>query len=243
MTGFLRTGLYRLMHGLERHLSSHYSPRVWSNGELRRLGHLFQGDVINVSGGKDSDKEGHLYRDYFPNASSYRVSNHLPLKGAPRDQLILDLEWERLPESFEGRFDVVFTHTVLEHVYRMDRALENLCRLSRDIVLTVVPFIQSFHCGKTYGDYWRFSPTAICRLLKDRGLETLYLTWNDHPLGNLYIFHVASKCPEKWETIRKAQPPLRFGPGYMRSYAGARGHRDTELSRCPDRMGQWGPTP
>ena len=41
--------------------------RIWSNQELRKFSHLFRGKVINVSGWKDCDKEGHIYRDYFSN--------------------------------------------------------------------------------------------------------------------------------------------------------------------------------
>lgn len=40
-------------------------PRVWSNRELEKFGHLFSGKGVNVSGWKDIDKEGKKYRDYF----------------------------------------------------------------------------------------------------------------------------------------------------------------------------------
>lgn len=233
MAGFLRIGLYRLFHELEKYFSSSYSPRVWSNRELGKFGHLFAGSVINVSGGTDRDKAGRFYRDYFPNAENYDVSNHKPSNASPEEELILDLESEQFPVGLIGRFDTVFTHTVLEHVYRLDRAVDNLCSLSRDMVISVVPFIQSFHCGKTFSDYWRFSPHAMRRLFEDRGFGTVYLTWNDSRLGNIYIFHIASRNPEKWEQISQQQPRLRFGPGYMRSYAGAGGYRDTDLTRCP----------
>ena len=51
-------------------------PRSWSNRELRLLGPHFEGSVINVSGKVDGDKEGGLYRTYFPSASEYYVSNY-----------------------------------------------------------------------------------------------------------------------------------------------------------------------
>ena len=50
-------------------------PRVWSNRELRRVGSMVRGDVVNVSAWQDSDKEGGHYKDYFPNASSYTITN------------------------------------------------------------------------------------------------------------------------------------------------------------------------
>lgn len=37
-------------------------PRQWSNQTLRTVGGIFTGEVINVSGWQDQDKEGHRYK-------------------------------------------------------------------------------------------------------------------------------------------------------------------------------------
>lgn len=52
--------------------------RIWSNRELAKVGHLFEGDVVNVSAGDDDDKEGNTYALYFPNSHAYRVTNYNP---------------------------------------------------------------------------------------------------------------------------------------------------------------------
>ena len=53
----------------------HRIPRIWSNQELKKFSHLFKGDVVNVSGWRDIDKEGLHYKDYFRNAKNYTITN------------------------------------------------------------------------------------------------------------------------------------------------------------------------
>ncbi|MFQ5895157.1 MAG: hypothetical protein ACE5JJ_05005 [Nitrospinota bacterium] len=175
-------------------------PRVWSNRELEKFAHLFSGDIVNVSGWQDRDKGGRLYSGYFVNKNSYTITNYR--RGAigvhvPQKEMFLDLE-EPLPESLVNRFDVVFNHTVLEHVYRVHTAFRNLCLMTRDIVILVVPFLQPMHVGSDYGDYWRFTPLAIRNAFKENGMSLLYLSFNGQKKASVYIFAIASKNPSKW---------------------------------------------
>ncbi len=140
-------------------------PRLWSNEELRKFSGLFTGSVINVSAWRDEDKEGGKYKNYFSSASSYRVSNYVAEKRGyqgEEGEIFLDLE-KGLSSELKGRFDVVFNHTTLEHIYNYKKALRNICALSRDVVIVVVPFLQPMH--DEYGDYWRFSPSAVKKCL------------------------------------------------------------------------------
>ncbi|MBV6640634.1 MAG: hypothetical protein KI791_07950 [Cyclobacteriaceae bacterium] len=187
-------------------------PRIWSNFELKKFTHLFEGKIINVSGWKDEDKEGRKYADYFLNKSGYSISNHPgdSIKGIQDEinQIELDLEQE-LSSELISAFDVVFNHTVLEHVYDFHKAIENICLMSKDIIITVVPFLQQMHGFSDiggYGDYWRFSPTSLDKLFKARGFETLYLSYNREEEASVYIFCISSKNPQKW----KDHFPLSF---------------------------------
>lgn len=174
-------------------------PRLWSNRELEKIAHLFHGDVVNVSAWKDEDKEGRYYRDYFFNAHTYWLTNwKTEARGFQNfpNEIFLDLE-EDLPQELMGRFDVVFNHTTLEHIYHVHEAFRNLCLLSRDIVIVCVPFLQPYHTK--YGDYWRFSPLALSRLYQDNGLHVLYMSWNHHSMSSVYVFAVGSKHPERWK--------------------------------------------
>jgi len=178
-------------------------PRAWSNRELRRWSPLFHGDVVNVSGWRDEDKQGGHYRDYFVNATSYRLTNHdekaCGLQGVD-GEIALDLDVPVDP-SLHRRFDVVFNHTTLEHVYNTHVAFRSLCELSRDIVIVVVPFLQPFHDGKdgAYSDYWRFSPAALGRMFGEHGLTPLHIAFNDDWLSSVYVLAIGTRQPERWQ--------------------------------------------
>ena len=177
----------------------HTVPRVWSNRELGKVAHLFHGDVVNVSGWKDIDKQGRHYRDYFTAADSYTITN---FKAEARGfqgnegEIFLDLEAD-LPAALAGRFDVVFNHTTLEHIYDARKAFGNLCRLSSDIVIIVLPFLQQYHSD--YGDYWRFSPLAIQRMFEDHGFSAVFQSFNSDRMSSVYTFTIATRHPEKWK--------------------------------------------
>ena len=177
-------------------------PRVWSNKELLKFSHLFTGSIINVSGWKDIDKMGNYYRKYFINAESYFISNFESKYRGVQDfenEIILDLSIDLDPKYFE-KFDVVFNHTTLEHIYQVKKAFKNLCLLSRDIVIIVVPFLQVMHGLDYGGDYWRFTPLTIKKLFEENNLELLYLNFNNHKFASVYIFAIGSKNPSKWRS-------------------------------------------
>jgi hypothetical protein len=174
-------------------------PRKWSNSELRKFACLFTGDVINVSAWQDEDKEGGLYRNYFTKAKSYTISNYLTeIRGFQgyENEILLNLEGD-LPRELRGKFDVVFNHTTLEHIYNFQQAFHNLCLLCRDIVIVVVPFMQEMHAG-AYGDYWRFSPQAVDKMFAREYFNLLYLSSNNHKNTSVYIFAIATRKLSKW---------------------------------------------
>ncbi len=176
-------------------------PRIWSNEELRRFAHLFSGDIVNVSGWKDKDKEGNFYKDYFVNANNYYISNYKSdAKGFQGfdNEFYLDLTQD-LDKKYINRFDVVFNHTTLEHIYDVKKAFKNLCLISKDIIILIVPFLQQMHGD--YGDYWRFTPLAIRNLFEANGVRLLYLKFNNHRHASVYIFAIGSKEPEKWKSL------------------------------------------
>lgn len=176
----------------------HRVPRLWSNQELKKFAGLFEGKVVNVSGWKDIDKEGGHYRDYFYNASEYSITNYkAEARGfqGKENEIFLDLE-AKLNDELRERYDVVFNHTTLEHIYKIHQAFENLCAISKDIVVLVLPFMQQYHSD--YGDYWRLTPLAIKRLFEDNGMTIVYQSFNNNKAASVYTFTIATKYPEKW---------------------------------------------
>lgn len=185
------------------------AARVWSNAELRRFAPRMGGDVVNVSGWRDEDKEGGRYRDYFASAESYTITNFKGemrgVQGTP-GEVFLDLE-QPLPAELERRFDVVFNHTTLEHIYECRIAFANLCAMSRDLVVVVVPFLQPYHA--VYGDFWRFSPLTVQRMFEENGMAPVYLSFNDQPLTSVYIFAAGARDASKWsEAFASGSPTV-----------------------------------
>lgn len=182
----------------------HRLARRWSNRELRRIAPLLSGEVVNVSAGDNVDKEGGTYDRYFTAASSFSVTNWGD--GAFRGfrgregEIRLDLVGE-LPPALRGRFDVVFNHTTLEHVFDVRRAFSNLCAMSRDAVVLVVPFSQVHHENQGYQDYWRFTPTALRELFRLEGMAVAYESANDDFNASVYLFFVAVREPERWRSV------------------------------------------
>lgn len=195
--------MFRCSGLILRRLHREWDARTWSNVELRKWAPLFSGDIVNVSGWKDSDKAGNRYSDYFSNQRSYCVSNFEGNRGLAEDggltQISLDLA-RPIPQSLAGKFDCVFNHTVLEHVYDIDIALKNLCDLSKDAVIVVVPFLQCVHFDEgSYLDYWRVTPFALRKLFEENGFSVLYLSHNDNPVENVYLFCVATRNAAAWK--------------------------------------------
>ena len=177
------------------------SPRRWSNHELKTHAPLFRGDVVNVSGWRDEDKEGRTYRSYFTNAASYSITNYwgssTPNDGAP-DALFLDLAAD-LPVGLKNKFDLVFTHTVLEHIFDVPGAVRNMAGMTRDAMLMIVPFMQDEHYSPgIYGDFWRFTPLCVKQLMENNGLTLVHLSSNDSPWYPVYLFAIGSKQPGNW---------------------------------------------
>jgi len=177
-------------------------PRIWSNSELRKIAPMMQGDVINVSGWKDSDKQGGKYEDYFTNADEYFISNHSGFRGIQgrKGEINIDLT-ASLPDDLVNKFDVVFNHTTLEHILDVNTAVKNLCLLSKDIVIVVVPVAQEQHESESWGDYWRFMPSSLRSLFNAFGLSVIYETVSKDRNAGVYLFMVASYHPEKWKGV------------------------------------------
>jgi hypothetical protein len=197
-------------------------PRLWSNEELKKIAPLFDGKVINVSAWKDRDKDvsykeyilgnydgGSRYKSYFVNASKYGVSNY-PSDGYKGEQenpsideydyvYSIDLERETIPDDVHRKFNVVLSHTVLEHVFDVFTAFRNICKMSKDVVIIIVPFTQQVHYLEDgYKDFWRFTPFVLDKLFEENGFKVLYRSSNSQLQSSIYYFYVASRKPEEW---------------------------------------------
>lgn len=174
-------------------------PRIWSNTELKKIAPIFTGDIVNVSASDDGDKQGGHYKNYFLNSNHYFYTNYIGYRGYQNmpNEFHLDLETE-LPDHLKKRFEVVFNHTTLEHIFNVEKSFDNLCTMSKDIVIIVVPFVQVEHVSESYSDYWRFTPNCMRHLFKKNGFEVIYESANKDKNSSIYLFFIGSCTPEKW---------------------------------------------
>ena len=187
--------------------------RIWSNVELRKIASLLEGDVVNVSAGEDADKEGDYYQGYFTNAQSYTITNwnagqFRGFQNLP-NEILLDLT-APLPSELNRRFDVVFNHTTLEHIFDVQIAFANLCAMTRDVLIVVVPFAQVQHENAGYQDFWRFTPTCMRRLFAGNGLTVLYEACNHDENAATYLFFVGARQANQWQNRMPSFTPIQL---------------------------------
>lgn len=210
--------LQRILRSLAiRILPRNIEPRAFSNILLRKYAGFFSGNIINVSGWDDRDSEGGFYQNYFTKHTSYTVSNvgvadkgFGSLDGKNIKEIEIDLE-KPIPPNCEKAFDVVFNHTTLEHIFEFDTAFANLCAMSKDAVIIVVPLLQQIHIAGSFGDYWRPTTLALVKLFKKNGFTPLVLATNDQPFYPVYCFAIAVRDPKKYEGV--ISPTFDFQSG------------------------------
>ena len=118
------------------------------------------------------------------------------------------LQVELLKRHRAGEADPRIAEGIQLSINAIATALRNLCALSRDVVIVVVPFLQELHWEETsYGDYWRPSPFALQRLFAENGFELVHLAYNENPTTALYLFCIASRQAAKWAGVF---PPFRL---------------------------------
>ena len=202
------------------------SARKFSNRVLKQYLKHFSGNIINVSGWEDSDKENNLYKNYFGSIEKYVISNIKGDHGMPKtktldsDLIYLDLE-KPIADNLRNQFDVVFSHTVIEHIYNTQIALGNLAELSSDVIIIVVPFSQSVHYTNSYSDYVRLTPYYLNRFFEEKKFTTLLCCANEQPFDNVYLIYIASKYPNRYQDFFKNAPlnfDIRIQPSIHEKY-------------------------
>jgi hypothetical protein len=102
-------------------------------------------------------------------------------------------------------------HTVTEHLFDPLRTFETITALSRDVVVTVVPFSQGVHYTRSYGDYVRLTPLFLKRFFEERGFTVLLSVSNDQPYLPVYTVFIASRQPSRYSSFFTGAP-LEFDP-------------------------------
>jgi len=154
---------------------------------------------INVSGYLDSDKENNFYVNYF-RINNYVISIYDNDKSYSNREsaIIIDLDGSAIKENATHfqKYDLVFSHTVLEHVKNPFLAFSNLEYLlaPNGVLISVVPFIYKFHFSDgDFGDYWRYTPHSLKLLHEKTGLYINLMEVGPSNGYEKYIITVASR--------------------------------------------------
>lgn len=142
--------------------------RAYSNQWLRDKCSPLAGDVLSIGSGMDFDKEQSLYRHYFTNCSSYTRLDfdkeyHPDITGNLMDlgDVIKDTS-----------YDVVFCIWVLEHVQKVDAAIDEIHRILKagGTFVFGLPTNIGFHAFPH--DYSRFTLSGIEQIFRDKFVIT-----------------------------------------------------------------------
>lgn len=150
-----------------------------------------------------------------PTSSMLRTTTILNYKGFRgyqhrENEYFLDLT-DNLPHELYRRFDVVFNHTTLEHIYDVKKAFKNLCDMTKDVVIVIVPFSQVQHETESYKDYWRFPPSCIRKMFEENGLNVIYEAESKARKAAIYLLFVVSRDPKWKERMPKFKPITEAG--------------------------------
>lgn len=178
--------------------------REYSNKELKFISKSLPkfSNGLNVSGNLDEDKQGGFYKNYF-RVNNWYISSYVgdSTYSNPCKQIELDLDeaTTRIDQIHFQKYDLVFNHTVLEHIKNPFQAFQNLEFLlaPNGILISVVPFIYKFHYSNgDFGDYWRYTPHSLELLHKKFGLFLSQIKVGPLKGYEKYIITVASRSIE-----------------------------------------------
>jgi SAM-dependent methyltransferase len=132
--------------------------RSYQNRFLMENGYQFHGDVIEIGG-----ELGHQHSQYFPNATSFTVSNIAR-------EFDVELDATDLPFR-DGSQDAYVCASVLQHIPDPRRAIHEMHRTLRpggDLLL-IAPFLFPV-CDVV--DYERWTPQGLEQMLADFEIRT-----------------------------------------------------------------------
>ena len=103
---------------------------------------------------------------------------------------------------------------LVEHVFDVSKAFENMCLLSKNFVILIVPQFQMIHdYHRGYKDYWRFTPFVIDELFKRNNYTVLFRETTYGFSESNYLFYIATK--RNAENYKKYFPLLKPVEDYL----------------------------
>jgi SAM-dependent methyltransferase len=97
-----------------------------------------------------------------------------------------------------GAFDLAILDQTLEHVADPERALSEIARIlkPRGVALVTTPFLVPLHGTDHYGDYTRWTPQGLARMLERHGFEAEVRWWGNLPAARELLAHMHLKADQ-----------------------------------------------
>jgi len=137
-------------------------------------------DILEIGIGGDEKPSG-SYR-YFGEGNNWTTMDINP-KWKP--DIIGDITNNSIKDN---SYDLVIMTQTLEHIWDFKKAIEELHRITRKYVLLDCPWMWGFHRDivreetptHEWDDYWRISPSALYKLLKDIGFKNVIIKFKEY---------------------------------------------------------------
>lgn len=82
----------------------------------------------------------------------------------------------------DNEWDIVICSQTLEHIWDYKKALKEICRIAKKWAIIDIPFAYEWHPDPSFDDYWRFTPSAFTKLLKEAGFSDVDVSKSDNLL-------------------------------------------------------------
>lgn len=156
--------------------SKNTRARICLNKFLRKKISRLEGVTTILNAGcsqAQTDKDGTLYRDYFPSKQYYTLNNDPTIEDSSEYHFDMDLHDLLL---LDRKFDLVLCNNVLEHVRNPFVVAQQLKSVTNKYLFINVPFMFPFHQKDgdvAIKDYWRFTDEGLRVLFGD--LEEVWI--------------------------------------------------------------------
>lgn len=152
--------------------------RQKSNALLRKLCAPLTGQVLSIGSGHDLDKEGGLYREYFPAGNSYL---RIDFDACNYPDIVADAQNLRGVVA-DSSCDVIFSIWALEHIPDIQTTISEFHRILRPggAFIFGLPLNVGYHAFPH--DYHRFALDGIRELFRDKfQIEEVYPIGEESP--------------------------------------------------------------
>ena len=85
----------------------------------------------------------------------------------------------------DNEWDLVLCSQVIEHIWDYKAAQKEIYRITRQYAIIDCPWNWPHHPEPEFADYWRFSPQALERLLKEAGFKEVKISNNNFVISAL----------------------------------------------------------